>query len=41
MFNGAKYEINLNKLYKVVPPHIYVNNTEYNISDKEVNELFS
>ena len=41
IYTGDEFEINVNELRKVLPPHLYVNNTEYNISDEEIDELFS
>lgn len=41
IYTGDKYEVNLNELCKILPPYIYMNNTEYNISDEEIDELFS
>ena len=40
-FGLGNEEMNLTELRKVIPPHLYVGNKEYNISDEEIDELFS
>ena len=40
-FGLGNEEMNLTELCKIIPPHIYLNKQEYNISDEEIDELFS
>ena len=40
-FGLGNEEMNLTELRKVIPPHLYMGNKEYDISDEEIDELFS